>query len=165
MPTVVTDRIEKKVLLRAPRARVWKALTDVREFERWFGVKFDRPFAPGALLRGVIVGTTVDAEVAKAQRQHAALPFEITVDRIDAERLFSFRWHPFAVAQKVDYSKEPTTLVEFELEEAPGGVMLTVSESGFDRIPLERRSQAFTSNDEGWSIIVKLVETYLAQAA
>jgi uncharacterized protein YndB with AHSA1/START domain len=161
MPTVIADRIEKKVLLRAPRARVWSALTDVREFELWFGVRFDRPFAPGVALRGVIVGTTVDVEVAKAQRQHAAIPFEITVDRIEAERLFSFRWHPFAVDQTVNYSKEPTTLVEFVLEEAPGGTMLTVSESGFDRIPLERRSQAFTSNDEGWSIMVKLIETYL----
>ena len=116
-------------------------------------------------MRGVLVGTTVDAEVARAQRQHAAVPFEITVDRIEPERLFSFRWHPFAVDQTVDYSKEPTTLVEFVLEDAPDGVLLIVSESGFDRIPLERRSQAFTSNDEGWSIIVKLVETYLAQAA
>ena len=165
MAVAITDRIEKQVLLRAPRERVWNALTDVREFEKWFGVRFDRPFAPGARIRGVLVGTTVDAEVARAQRQHAAVPFEITVDRIEPERLFSFRWHPFAVDQTVDYSKEPTTLVEFVLEDAPDGVLLIVSESGFDRIPLERRSQAFTSNDEGWSIIVKLVEKYLAQAA
>ena len=165
MAVAITDRIEKQVLLRAPRERVWNALTDVREFEKWFGVRFDRPFAPGARMRGVLVGTTVDAEVARAQRQHAAVPFEITVDRIEPERLFSFRWHPFAVDQTVDYSKEPTTLVEFVLEDAPDGVLLIVSESGFDRIPLERRSQAFTSNDEGWSIIVKLVEMYLAQAA
>jgi uncharacterized protein YndB with AHSA1/START domain len=165
MAVAITDRIEKQVLLRAPRARVWNALTDVREFEKWFGVRFDRPFAPGARMRGVLVGTTVDAAVARAQRQHAAVPFEITVDRIEPERLFSFRWHPFAVDQTVDYSKEPTTLVEFVLEDAPDGVLLIVSESGFDRIPLERRSQAFTSNDEGWSIMVKLVETYLGQAA
>jgi|SRR5262245_10133597 len=165
MPTAVTDRIEKKVLLRASRARVWKALTDVREFEQWFGVRFDRPFVAGALLHGVIVGTTVDADVAKAQRQHEAVPFEITVERIEAERLFSFRWHPFAVDDSVDYSKEPTTLVEFALEDAPGGVVLTVSESGFDSIPLERRSRAFTSNNEGWSIIVTLIERYLANAA
>ena len=165
MAVAVTDRIEKQVLLRASRERVWNALTDVREFEKWFGVRFDRPFAPGARMRGVLVGTTVDAEVARAQRQHAAVPFEITVDRIEPERLFSFRWHPFAVDQNVDYSKEPTTLVEFVLENAPDGVLLIVSESGFDRIPLERRSQAFTSNDEGWSIIVRLVERYLAQVA
>lgn len=165
MPAVVTDRIEKKLLLRAPRARVWNALTDVREFEKWFGVRFDRPFAPGALLRGVIVGTEMDAGIAKAQRQHAGVPFEITVDRIEPHRLFSFRWHPFAVDQAIDYSKEPTTLVEFALEEAPGGVMLTVSESGFDGIPLERRAKAFTSNDEGWSIMMTMIEKYLGQTA
>src|SRR5215831_8163408 len=165
MAVAVTDRIEKQVLLRAPRQRVWNALTDVREFEKWFGVRFDRPFAPGARLRGVIVGTAVDAEVARAQRQHAAVPFEITVDRIEPERLFSFRWHPAAVDQHVDYSKEPTTLVEFALKDAPGGVVLTVSESGFDSIPVERRSRAFTSNNEGRSIIVTLIERYLAEAA
>src|SRR5262249_31746966 len=138
MAAAITDCIKKQVLLRAPRERVWNALTDVREFEKWFGVRFDRPFAPGARLRGVLVGTTVDAEVAKAQRQHAAVPFEITVDRIEPERLFSFRWHPFAIDQNVDYSNEPTTLVEFALEDTPDGVMLIVTESGFDRIPPER---------------------------
>jgi len=165
MAVAITDRIEKQVLLRAPRARVWNALTDVREFEKWFGVRFDRPFAPGARMRGVLVGTTVDAEVARAQRQHAAVPFEITVDRIEPERLFSFRWHPFAVDQNVDYSKEPTTLVEFALEDTPGGVVLTVSEWGFDSLTIERRSRAFTSNNEGWSIIVTLIERYLAESA
>src|SRR4030095_139430 len=124
MSVVVTDRIEKRLLLRAPRARVGKALTDVRAFQEWFGVKFDRPFTPGALLRGVIVGTTIDAEVAEAQRQHAAGPFEITVDRVEAERLLSFRWHPFAIDQKVDYSTEPTTLIEFVLEARPRGIVL-----------------------------------------
>lgn len=165
MPTAVTDRIEKKVLLRAPRARVWQALTSTQEFEKWFGVRFDRPFAPGTPLRGVLVGTAVDPEIAKAQRQHAGVPFEITIDRVEPERLFSFRWHPFTIEQNVDYSKEPTTLIEFTLEEAPGGTMLTVSESGFDRIPIERRAKAFTANEEGWSIMVKLIERYLAQSS
>jgi len=163
MAVAITDRIEKQVLLRAPRARVWNALTDVREFEKWFGVRFDRPFAPGARMRGILVGTTVDAEVARAQRQHAAVPFEITVDRIEPERLFSFRWHPFAVDQTVDYSKEPTTRVEFVLENAPDGVLLIVSESGFDRIPLERRATAFSANEQGWNIVATLIERYLAQ--
>src|SRR5207244_1792652 len=159
------DRIEKKILLHAPRARVWRAITDAGEFGRWFGVKFDRPFAPGAVMRGVLVGTAVDPEVAKAQRAHADIPFEITIDRIEPERLFSFRWHPFAVERGVDYSTEPTTLIEFVLEEVAGGVMLTVSESGFDRIPLERRAKAFTANEQGWAIMVTLIEKYLAQAA
>jgi uncharacterized protein YndB with AHSA1/START domain len=160
-----TDRIEKKILLNAPRARVWRALTDAREFGKWFGVKFDGPFAPGAPMRGVIVGTAIDPDVAKAQREHADIPFEITVDRIEPERLFSFRWHPFAVERGVDYSAEPTTLIVFELEEVADGIMLTVSESGFDRIPLARRAKAFTMNEQGWSVMVTLIEKHLAQAA
>ena len=163
-PQAVADRIEKRIVLRAPRARVWRAITDSSEFGQWFGVKFDGPFTPGAPQRGVLVGTTVDAEVAKAQRVHADIPFEITIDRIEPERLFSFRWHPFAIERGVDYSAEPTTLIMFELEEVPEGTRLTVSESGFDRIPLARRATAFTANDQGWTIVVTLIEKYLARA-
>jgi uncharacterized protein YndB with AHSA1/START domain len=160
-----TDRIEKKILLRAPRKRVWRALSDSAEFGAWFGIKFDGPFTPGARLRGTIVGTAVDADVAKAQKQHAGIPFEITVDRIEPERLFSFRWHPYAVERGVDYSHEPTTLIVFTLEEVADGVMLTVTESGFDQIPLARRAKAFQANEQGWGIVVTLLEKYLAQAA
>lgn len=165
MPAVNTDRIEKKVLLRAPRARVWRALTDAEEFGKWFGVKFDGPFTPGALRRGIIVPTTVDADVAKAQQPYEGMPFEITVDRIEPERLFAFRWHPFAVERGVDYSSEPTTLIVFALEEVANGIMLTVTESGFDRIPLARRAKAFVANEQGWTMQVKLIEKHLAQAA
>lgn len=157
-----TDRIEKQVLIKAPRARVWRAVIDAREFGEWFGVRFDAPFAAGAVMRGRIVGTTVDAEVANAQRKHAAIPFEITIDRIEPERLFSFRWHPGAVEPGVDYSAEPTTLVAFTLEDAPGGTLVTVTESGFDRIPLARRAQAFSGNEQGWTIVVTLIDRYLA---
>lgn len=160
-----TDRIEKKILLPAPRPRVWRALTDVGEFARWFGVKFDRPFQPGAHMRGVLVGTSVDEAVAKAQRQHATVPFEITIDRIEPERLLAFRWHPFAVEPGVDYAAEPTTLIEFTLDEVRDGTMLTVTESGFDRIPLARRAKAFTANEQGWAIVVTLIERYLADAS
>ena len=160
-----TDRIEKRILLRAPRKRVWRALSDSTEFGTWFGVKFNSPFTPGASMRGVIVTTTVNAEVAKAQKEYEGMPFEITIERIEPERLFSFRWHPFAVERGVDYSAEPTTLVAFTLEEVADGVMLTVTESGFDRIPLARRAKAFTANEGGWSMMVKLIEEYLAQAS
>jgi uncharacterized protein YndB with AHSA1/START domain len=156
-----TDRIEKKILLRAPRARVWRALSDSAEFGSWFGMKFDGPFAPGASMRGVIVPTTVNAEVANAQKKYEGMPFEITIEQMEPERLFSFRWHPFAVEQGVDYSVEPTTLIVFTLEEVATGVMLTVTESGFDRIPLARRAKAFTANEQGWGMIVKLIEEYL----
>lgn len=160
-----TDRIEKTVLLRAPRERVWRAISDAKQFGTWFGVDFDGPFVAGGRLTGRIVPTKVDPEVARMQEPHAGKAFEITVDRIEPMRLFSFRWHPFAVDPKVDYSKEPTTLVEFDLQEATGGTKLTITESGFDRIPLARRAQAFTSNDQGWAKQAELIEKYLSGGA
>jgi len=160
-----TDRIEKKILLRAPLKRVWRALADSAEFSAWFGMKFDGPFRSGARLSGEIVGTKVNAEVAKAQRTHAGLKFDITIEEVQPERLFSFRWHPFATDPKVDYSSEPTTLITFALEEVPGGVMLTVTESGFDAIPLARRAKAFTANEQGWTIMVKILDEYLTNAS
>jgi len=160
-----TDRIETKILLRAPLKRVWRALSDSKEFGTWFGVKFDAPFKPGARITGKIVGTSVDAEVAKAQKQYEHVAFEITVDRIEPQRLFSFRWHPNATEPGVDYSEEPTTLIEFTLEEVSNGVMLTVTESGFDQIPLARRVKAFTANEQGWGMVLKLVEKYIAKEA
>lgn len=159
-----TDRIEKKILLRAPIARVWRALSDSTEFGTWFGVKFEGPFAPGARMRGVLVGTTVDPEVAKGQKQYEGLAFEITIERMEPERLLSFRWHPHAVERGVDYSAEPTTLIEFALEPAANGVMLTVTESGFDQIPLERRAKAFTANEGGWEIMTKIFAKYVGDA-
>ena len=165
MAEAAADRIEKKILLRAPRDRVWRALADSQQFGHWFGVKFDAPFAPGALMRGVLVATAVDPEVAKAQQPYKGMPFEITIDRIEPERLFSFRWHPFAIEREVDYSAEPTTLIVFALEDVSDGVMLTVTESGFDRIPLARRAKAFTANEQGWAIMMTVIEKYLAQAA
>src|SRR5436309_6347306 len=159
-----TDRIEKKILLRAPRARVWRALSDSTEFGSWFGMKFEGAFAPGASMRGVIVPTTVNAEVANAQKEYEGMPFEITIEQVEPERLFSFRWHPFAVERGVDYSAEPTTLVVFALEEVANGVMLTVTESGFDQVPLARRTKAFKANEHGWGMIVKLIEEYLVHA-
>jgi uncharacterized protein YndB with AHSA1/START domain len=160
-----TDRIEKKILLRAPLKRVWRALSDSTEFGTWFGVKFDGPFAPGAGMRGVIVPTTVNAEVAKVQKEYEGRPFEITIEKMEPERLFSFRWHPFAVERGVDYSAEATTLVVFALEETANGVLLTVTESGFDQIPFARRAKAFTANEQGWTMVVKLIEEYLARAS
>jgi uncharacterized protein YndB with AHSA1/START domain len=165
MPVASSDRIEKKILLRAPLSRVWRALTDSQQFGTWFGVKFDAPFKPGVFQRGMIVTTTVDPEVAKAQQPYAGRAFEITVDRIEPERLFSFRWHPFAIEPDVDYSHEPTTLVSFTLEEIAEGTRLMVVESGFDRIPLERRATAFTANEQGWGMVVTLIEKYLATHA
>jgi uncharacterized protein YndB with AHSA1/START domain len=162
MDTAVPDRIETQILLRAPLSRVWQALTNANEFGAWFGVKLDGPFKAGARVTGRISPTTADAEVAKAQEPHTGKPFEITIDRIEPERLFSFRWHPYAVEPGVDYSSEPMTLIEFVLQPMAEGVQLTVTESGFDRIPLERRATAFTMNEGGWSMMVKVIEKYVA---
>lgn len=159
-----TDRIEKRILLRAPLQKVWRALADSAEFGAWFGMKFDGPFTAGARMRGVIVPTTVNAQVANAQKEFEGMPFEILIEQMEPERLFSFRWHPFAVERGVDYSAEPTTLVVFVLREVADGVLLTVTESGFDKIPLPRRAQAFTANQQGWSMVVKLIEEYLLHA-
>jgi uncharacterized protein YndB with AHSA1/START domain len=156
-----TDRIEKKILLHAPLKRLWRALSDSTEFGSWFGMRFEGPFSPGATMRAVLVPTTVDAEIAQAQKKYEGMQFEITIDRIEPERLFSYRWHPGAVDPAIDYSVEPTTLVVFELEEVADGVMLTVTESGFDQIPLARRANAFNANDGGWSIQVKMIERYV----
>ncbi|HWG59216.1 MAG TPA: SRPBCC family protein [Candidatus Acidoferrales bacterium] len=156
-----TDRIEKEVLLHATLERVWEAISDSNQFGAWFGVAFDGPFVEGARLTGRIVPTTVDEEVARLQKPHAGKAFEFLVDRIEQMQRISFRWHPFAVDASVDYSKEPTTLIVFELREVPSGVLLAISESGFDQIPLARRAQAFAANDGGWTMQTKLIAKYL----
>ncbi len=156
-----TDQIQKKILLRAPLAKVWAAISDAKRFGAWFGVEFDGPFVAGAQMRGQIVPTQVDPEVAKLQEPHRGKPFHCTIERIEPMKLFSFRWRPFAIDPNHDYSQEPMTLVAFELREAPGGTELTITESGFDGIPLERRAQAFEANDGGWSHQSKLIEKYL----
>jgi len=159
------DRIEKKVLLRASLERVWRAVSDAKEFGSWFGVDFDGPFAAGTRLTGKIVPTKVDAEIAKAQKPYEGMPFEFEVERIEPMRLLSFRWHPFAIEPGVDYSSEPTTLVVFELKEVADGTLLTVTESGFDQIPLARRAKAFTANEGGWAAQMDLIAKHLATSA
>jgi len=161
---MTTDRIEKKILLRASRQRVWRALSDSTEFGSWFGMKFDTAFTPGACMRGTIAPTTVDAEVAKTQKKYEGVPVEMTIEQMEPERLFSFRWHPGAVDPDLDYSVEPTTLVVFELEEVADGILLTLTESGFDRIPLARRAKVFSMNEGGWSAQMKLIERYVSHA-
>ncbi len=158
------DRIEKQILLRAPISRVWTALTDSAQFGRWFGARFGQAFVAGARVSGKIVGTEMSAEIAAMQKPFEGKPFEITVERIEPERLFSFRWHPHAVDGRTDHSSEPTTLIEFRLEPVDGGTLLRVVESGFERIPLDRRATALKANEGGWEIQMRLIEAYLAQA-
>jgi uncharacterized protein YndB with AHSA1/START domain len=152
--TQSTDCIKRQILLKAPRPRVWRALASAEEFGDWFGVNLKGlSFAPGRHVRGQIMIPGFEHVV-----------FEIWVERMEPERTFSFRWHPAAVEPGVDYSKEPTTLVEFELEDAEGGTLLTVVESGFDQVPPERRLGAFRMNTEGWEIQIKNIEKHVASA-
>lgn len=156
------DRIEKTILLRVPLVRVWYAVSDATRFGTWFGVAFDGPFAAGAHLTGRISPTKVDPEVARLQKPHEGKAFAFSVESIEPMRRISFRWHPYAIEPEVDYSGEPTTLIVFELAEVEGGTRLTITESGFDRIPLHRRAKAFEANDGGWSKQIHLIEQYLA---
>jgi uncharacterized protein YndB with AHSA1/START domain len=152
MTVTSTDRIEKTVTLRAPRSRVWQALTNADEFGAWFRVKLEGAFVEGATVRG---------RITHPGYEHVKM--EVLVERIDPEHYFAYRWHPYAIDPKVDYSKEPTTLVEFRLAEAAGGTVLTIVESGFDRIPLARRDEAFRMNDGGWTEQLKNIERHVAQ--
>jgi len=161
-PPSSTDRIQKTVHLRATRSRVWKAISDSKQFGSWFGMKVAGPFTANTTVKATIVPTTVDPEVAKEQKAFEGMPFELYIERVEPERLFTFRWHPGATQPKPE---DPTTLVCFELEDAADGVMLTVTESGFDRIPLARRAKAFAENEGGWAAQMKLIEKYLAQAS
>ncbi|MFZ1175166.1 MAG: SRPBCC family protein [Mycobacterium sp.] len=154
-------KIEKRVLLRAPLERVWRAVSDAEEFGRWFGVRFDGPFVAGTSVTAAISPTTVDDEVAKRQEPHAGVKSTWQIVAIEPQRRFAYRWHPFAVDPEVDYDQEPTTLVEFTLSETPDGVLLTITESGFEAIPQARRSSAFEANAEGWAMQAGLVRGYL----
>jgi uncharacterized protein YndB with AHSA1/START domain len=157
-----TDRIEKRILLRAPLSRVWSAISDARQFGSWFGIEFDGSFVPGARLTGRITPTKVDPEVAQLQEPHRGKAAAFVIDRVEPKHLFSFRWHPFAVDPAIDYSSEPMTLVVFELREQSGSTLLTITESGFDQIPLSRRAAAFKANEGGWSHQSELIQKYLA---
>lgn len=157
-----TDQIEKQIVLKASRERVWQAISDSTAFGKWFGVEFDGPFTSGTRMTGRIVPTQVDPEVARLQEPHKGKPFQILVETIDPMTQFAFRWHPFAIDPNHDYSQEPMTLVTFELFDGQGGTLLKITESGFDQIPIERRAQAFHANDGGWAHQTKLIEKYLA---
>lgn len=157
-----SDRIEKRVVLKAPLAKVWAAISDYQAFGAWFGVRFDRPFVAGQVVKGKIVPTSVDPGVAKQQEPYTGMACDITVERIEPERHLSFRWHPGA---DPDVGPDaPTTLVAFELEPVSGGTRLTITESGFDKLPLERRAKAFADNEGGWAAQATLLSKYLGAA-
>lgn len=147
-----TDRIEKQIFLRASRARVWRAISDAREFGEWFRVALEGNFVPGHTLRGRIL-----------HPDYAHLTLEMKIEQLEPERYFSYRWRPNAVDPNHDYSGEPMTLVEFELSDAEGGTTLTIRESGFDALPAARRSEAFRANRDGWAAQLENIARHVSQ--
>jgi uncharacterized protein YndB with AHSA1/START domain len=147
------DKIEKKILLRASRAKVWRILTRIEDFRKWFGVQeSEGSFEPGARVRMVPI------------EEYGGGEYYLFVEQMEKERLFSWRWHPGALDPKANYATEPTTLVVFQLEDAPGGTLLTITETGFRHISLARRAAVFGENTQGWDIQAKSLEDYVAQA-
>jgi len=147
-----TDRIEKRIFLRASRARVWRAISDAREFGEWFRVALEGNFAPGRTLSGRIL-----------HPEYSHLTLEMKIEQLEPERYFSYRWRPNAVDPARDYANEPMTLVEFELADAEGGTSLTIRESGFDALPAARRAEAFRANDAGWTQQAENIARYVSQ--
>jgi uncharacterized protein YndB with AHSA1/START domain len=148
--TQSTDRIEKQVSLDAPRSRVWRALTEYKQFSAWFGVSLTTPFVPGAEVSGEI------------RIQGNVHLLTIWIETMEPDRFFSFRWHPYAIESGIDYSSEPTTLVSFSLEDEGAGTRLSIVESGFDAIPESRRAQAFSMNTAGWNSQMEKFRKFLA---
>ncbi len=146
-----TDRIEKRIVLRAPRSRVWRALSNPGEFGRWFGARLDGEFTPGA---------RIVAQITVPGLEHVR--FEMVVEKVEPEALFAYRWHPYPTDPDLDPASEPMTLVEFRLAEVADGTELTVIESGFDQIPPERHDQAFRRNDQGWTMQLQNLRHYVA---
>jgi uncharacterized protein YndB with AHSA1/START domain len=156
------DRIEKRIILRAPVSRVWRAIADAREFGRWFGVKLEGEFVAGKTIAGTFEDVQLnEAAIVEYQKGLGLRPSGVklpeknavfcTVERIEPERYFSFRWIPYGIDAEADPQSEPTTLVEFRLEKVPEGTLLTIVESGFDKVPPHRRERAFRMNEGGWA--------------
>lgn len=151
--TTRENQIEKSIVIKAPRKRVWQALSDSKEFGKWFGASIDDAFKPGARARGKITA-----------KGHENLDMEMMIDRVEPEKVISWRWHPAAVDPAVDYSSEPTTLVQLTLEEQGNNTKLSVVETGFDSLPPSRRDAALRMNDEGWSAQMKNIDRYVASS-
>lgn len=145
--------IEKQIDIAAPVSRVWRALTDHREFGEWFRVALEGPFVAGQWARG---------QITYPGYEH--VKWEALVEKIEPETYMSFKWHPYAVDPDTDYSSEAPTLVEFRLEPTVNGTRLTVTESGFDHIPPHRRMAALRMNEGGWAEQVKNIQHYVTQS-
>ena len=164
MTNPTPDAIVKTITLKTDLDRVWRAISTTEEFGQWFGMRFDAPdFTPNTKITGRITPTVVSDEIAALQKPHEGTPFALVVADIVPKSLFSFRWHPYAVDKTKDYSAEPMTLITFVLQEVEEGVHLTITESGFNAIPIERRAEAFAADSGGWEAQTHLIEAWLAR--
>jgi uncharacterized protein YndB with AHSA1/START domain len=150
----MADSIEKRILLRAPRSRVWKAVVSKQEFGTWFGVRLGEG--------EFVAGEQASGNITHPGYEHVRWNAEIV--EVTPEQRLSYRWHPYAIDPNVDYSLEPTTLVTFTLEDAPEGTLLTMVESGFDAIPAHRRDEAFRMNEGGWAEQMHNIERHVTAA-
>jgi uncharacterized protein YndB with AHSA1/START domain len=175
MTDMANDRIEKQITLRAPVSRVWRAISDAQEFGRWFGVKLDGAFAAGKTITGTFdEGAADEGAIIEYQKRLGLVPSKLklpgpnavfgTVERIEPERYFSFRWVPYGIDAEADPQNEPTTLVEFRLEEVAEGTLMTIVESGFDRVPAHRRERAFRMNEGGWAAQAENLKKHVERA-
>jgi uncharacterized protein YndB with AHSA1/START domain len=160
-----TDRIEKQVVLKAPRERVWQAIVDSNRFGTWFGIAFDGPFVAGQRVAGRIVPTRVDPEIALLQEPWDGMACDFHVECIEPMSRFTFRWHAYPEGPDEDPQGLAMTLVEFELEDHGDDTRLRICESGFDRVPLAYRAKAFAENEGGWAMQIELISKYLALPA
>jgi len=170
---ISSDKIEKQITLRAPVSRVWRAIANAEEFGRWFGVKFSGPFVAGQTINGSFDVNFNEEALIQSQKALGVTPSKVkipekgvasvfgTVETIEPERFFSFRWIPYGIDAEADVKSEPTTLVEFRLEEIPEGTRLTIVESGFDRVPDHRRLRAFRMNESGWGAQAENLRKYV----
>jgi uncharacterized protein YndB with AHSA1/START domain len=150
----MNQEIRKQIEIEAPVSRVWRALTDSRQFGEWFLVRMDGPF---------VAGQPVGGQITHPGYEHVRM--EIVIQSMEPETLFSYTWHPYAVDPKTDFSKEEPTLVEFRLEATAAGTLLTVTESGFEKLPAARRDEAFRKNDGGWAQQVRNIQAYVAKSS
>ncbi|AXP04393.1 MULTISPECIES: SRPBCC family protein [Pseudomonas] len=149
-----SDRIERKILLKAPRSQVWRALANAEAFGQWFGVALEG--------KRFVAGERTQGQITYPGYEH--LIWDVAVERVEPERVFSFRWHPYAVEPQVDYSQESETRVQFELEDMDGGTLLKVVESGFNNIPEARRLKAFRMDSRGWDEQMANIEAFLSKS-
>lgn len=159
----MSDKIVKIATLKAPLAKVWNAISDSAAFGTWFGMTIHGSFVEGQTVSAAIAKTQVDDEIAKEQEPYVGMRCDLMIERIVPLKLLAFRWHPGADPDTGPNA--PTTLVTFELEELAGGTRLTITESGFEALPLERRAKAFAENEGGWEAQLGLIAKYLARQA